>query len=66
MVRENCDNCDTSIDAGEESYCEGCYSSLQKELEIAKDEIDRLREEIADLDIEIDKLKGELAEVNNG
>jgi predicted nucleic acid-binding Zn-ribbon protein len=66
MVRENCDNCDTSIDAGEESYCEGCYSSLQKELEIAKDEIDRLREEIADHDIEIDKLKGELAEVSNG
>jgi peptidoglycan hydrolase CwlO-like protein len=66
MVRENCDKCNISIDAGEESYCEGCYSSLQEELKIANDEIDRLREEIADLDIEIDKLKGELAEVNNG
>lgn len=70
MVRENCDKCNYLIDSGEESYCEFCYSDLQKNLERAEDEIANLRDEIVrlkgeitDLNDEIDKLTSKLSEV---
>lgn len=58
-----CNNCSSSMDDGEDSFCARCYGKLEDEISGLKDDISNLESGNDELQQEIDELTGKLQNI---
>lgn len=61
----DCNNCSSSMDDGEDSYCARCYGKLENEISGLKDDISNLELDKDELQSEIDDLTGKLQNIED-